>query len=211
MPAPLPIPEYVREDWNEDVPIDTAWRNAKYSFCHRALSPKDKTKIPCGHIWEASLTERITGGGRCPICNTWRRRVTDVLRAEWREEFPILEALSNGRYKWQCSKCNHQFETTLINRILGSDCRKCSDKNSMIKLRRIQIPQCVIDDWAEPIPIESAHRRKRYNFVHRAADRLKQPPCGQRWVAYLHARISQETGCPHCNSRKPPAQRGAHG
>lgn len=108
------------------------------------LAIKNKEKYfwkcqTCGHEWQASLGERLSGSG-CPVC---KRRIiisgkNDLLTThpdiakEWVSSDNGLQPEnvsfgSNERVLWKCSKCGHMWSTRVTRRIHGQ-CPACQRK-----------------------------------------------------------------------------------
>lgn len=97
----------------------------------------------CGHTYKSRVSRRVAGHG-CSVCSghTVISGVNDLesnspgLTNEWDRTKNILhpsEVLfrSSSRYHWICSKCSHQWSTSVRSRtVLGTGCPRCIDSNN---------------------------------------------------------------------------------
>ena len=97
-----------------------------------------------GHRYEMTLNHRATGGN-CPICSNHKLLVgfNDLstlypdLAKEWNYEkngvLKPTDIIPKTKKKawWKCSKCNHIWQTSVIDRVYGTKCPKCSQKRKI--------------------------------------------------------------------------------
>ena len=98
-------------------------------------------KCPKGHSYQMTIHQRASGGS-CPICSNHKLLVgfNDLstlypdLAKEWDYEkngnLRPTDIISKTKKKawWKCSKCNHSWQTSVIDRVYGTGCPKCSPK-----------------------------------------------------------------------------------
>ena len=104
---------------------------------------------PKGHHYEMTVNHRATGGN-CPICSNHKLLVgfNDLstlypdLAKEWDYEknatLKPTDIIPKTKKKawWKCSKCNHSWQSSVIDRVYGTGCPKCSLKQRKITPRR---------------------------------------------------------------------------
>ena len=109
--------------------------------CMVHSSQKVSWICPKGHHYEMTVNHRATGGN-CPICSNHKLLVgfNDLstlypdLAKEWDYEkngnlrpTDIIPKIKKKVW-WKCSKCNHSWQTSVIDRVYGTKCPKCSPK-----------------------------------------------------------------------------------
>ena len=102
-----------------------------------------------GHNYEMSVNHR-TSGGSCPICSNHKLLVgfndLETLYPELAKEWDYEK---NGNLKptsiipktkkkawWKCPKCNHSWQTSVIERVYGTGCPKCLPERRQKTLRQ---------------------------------------------------------------------------
>ena len=103
-----------------------------------------------GHEWEAQVYNRINNKSNCPYCTSKRPSkeynfliINKELTKEWNyiknhkqpDEFlPVSQRL----VWWVCSKCTHEWEATIANRVKGmTGCPKCTESKGQSKISNI--------------------------------------------------------------------------
>lgn len=114
-------------------------------FDGRALTPASHAEVwwrgPLGHIWKASVANRVKGSG-CPQCARERRRRAcqrPQPGASLAESHPALSVEadgwdprefrsgSNSRAAWRCATCGHHWHATIFHRARrGQGCPSCA-------------------------------------------------------------------------------------
>ncbi|MEU7883801.1 zinc-ribbon domain-containing protein [Microbispora bryophytorum] len=180
----------------------------------------------CGHIWEASVANRVNGRG-CPDCaNRSRsglryqvRRSQTTAAAAWPwlpSEFVAnltlpgrgldsLSANSTCRCLWRCSICSHEWEATIVNRgSKRSGCPICANERVADARRRPQSGASL----AELRPDLSSQFLENLSVPGRGPERLKAGSndicrwrCsrGHEWQTTVAARAAG-SGCSRCSS-----------
>lgn len=95
----------------------------------------------CSHEWEAFISERVNGRGKCKNCSNqlFKAGVNDfvTLNSKLSEELTDL-GLSNAKYllsnsrkrvEWCCSNCGYVWNCAPYFRLKGRGCPECSKKN----------------------------------------------------------------------------------
>jgi hypothetical protein len=124
----------------------------------------------CGHHWSAKIIDRAIKNTGCPSCMRVQRGKTKTsntiikngsleirfpeLASEWDLEnnAPLTPAdvHSNSRKKvWWIGKCNHNWQSTIQNRVAGNGCPVCAGKIVLTGVNDLasQFPNVAID-WA---------------------------------------------------------------
>ncbi len=100
----------------------------------------------CGHEWQATISSRVSGHG-CPYCcgKAIKEGFNDLatkypeLVDEWdyKKNGALLPSqVTAGSHKkawWICSKCGHNWQAVIKNRVNGTRCPQCSKKARKIK------------------------------------------------------------------------------
>ncbi|TCC64752.1 hypothetical protein E0H73_10360 [Kribbella pittospori] len=181
----------------------------------------------CGHSWKATVANRVAGRG-CTDCANRRR--ADRMRqptartgtAAERATFPPTELVINltatdrgltglrpgstDRCLWRCSACLHEWEATLVNRILkGSGCPVCGQQKSAETRSTATEDGSLLalypDIAAEFISNESASSRTP-DRLNPGSNTLCRWRCkrGHEWVTTVASRVAG-TGCARCGAR----------
>ena len=112
----------------------------------RTYKKKAYWKCAKGHVWEATVYNRVNGTG-CPICNTgnnvkrnkmtlaeWCHKNNSTLCEEWNYEKNLNntpQSVTYGSHKkvwWKCAK-GHEWEAVVKSRIYNHGCPYCSRTN----------------------------------------------------------------------------------
>lgn len=97
---------------------------------------------PCGHEWEARISDRYAKGSGCPFCsnNKVLAGFNDLatthpgMAAQWGENNPLsareVTAGSNRRIWWRCERGHTWQAAPLLRTQTGTGCPKCSNRVS---------------------------------------------------------------------------------
>ncbi len=181
----------------------------------------------CGNRWEATVANRVAGRG-CTSCAN-RRRSESARRptprtgtAAERATFPVSELvinLSHGsrgldhlrpgstdRCLWRCSDCSHEWEATVVNRLLkGSGCPQCAVRRAAHTRATAPEEASLLalypDIAAEFVCNESAPTRTPPT-IRPGSNALCRWRCnrGHEWVTTVASRVAG-TGCARCGAR----------
>ena len=193
------------------------------------LKPSDCTKQTtkkvwwlcsrCGYEWEEEVYHREKGR-RCPRCadlklipgeNDFATRHPELL-TEWdygknKDVDPHkVHHAANKKVWWICSKCGHEYFTTIRARAQGSGCRKCADKANpdLLRKKRLREGKSLADKHPELIKEYCADNPLPPNEIlfgtHQKAH-WKCSKCGNEWYASVASR-SRGSGCPVCGRIK---------
>lgn len=122
----------------------------EWDYDRNTSSPSDVTvasgkkvwwRCSKGHEWEATISKRSNGRG-CPYCSGQKvlkgyndlATLNPTLMEEWNYNKNIdilpteVSAHSGRKVWWKCSKCNHEWQTTIDKRSNGRGCPKCKNK-----------------------------------------------------------------------------------
>ena len=114
------------------------------------ISPKTVTqfsgkkvwwKCEKGHEWEAEIASRSNGNG-CPYCSgrisvagiNDLKTTNKTLCLEWnydKNNNQLPQSFTKGSNKkvwWKCSKCGHEWQARIADRVSGTKCPKCRGK-----------------------------------------------------------------------------------
>ena len=206
-------PELINE-WNYD-------RNTNLN--PYAFSTGSRMKVwwkcsKCGYEWKAVIGTRCKGSG-CPVCKgrIARKGVNDFLTMypeiakEWSSKnVDVLpnELLPNSAKKvwWKCSKCGHEWQARLNNRVSNrSGCPICSKKKQVDAFSLTIVGHSgslvntnpkLIEEWdfaknkliCDPERITYGSHKKVW---------WKCSKCGHEWQAEIVSRTAGR-GCPNC-------------
>ena len=174
-------------------------------------------KCSKGHSWQNYPYRRKAGAG-CPICSNHQvlmgyndlHTTHPQLSLEWNyrkngELTPdMVVAGSNYRVWWKCSKCGHEWQTTVTARSKGAGCKKCAndqlgEKLSKSKLRNNGSLKERFPDLAEEWLFEKNNGLTPEVVTARNNMKVwwKCKCCGHEWPASINNR-SKGHGCPAC-------------
>jgi predicted nucleic acid-binding Zn-ribbon protein len=181
----------------------------------------------CGNRWEASVANRVAGRG-CTSCAN-RRRSKSARRptprsgtAAQRAAFPVSELIANltdatrgleelrpgstDRCLWRCSDCSHEWEATVVNRLLkGSGCPACDTRRLAENRATAREGTSLLarhpDIAAEFVSNESAPSRTPQT-MRPGSNALCRWRCnrGHEWVTTVASRVAG-AGCARCGAR----------
>jgi predicted nucleic acid-binding Zn-ribbon protein len=181
----------------------------------------------CGDRWEATVANRVAGRG-CTSCAN-RRRSESARRptprtgtAAERGPFPVSELAANlthasrgledlrpgstDRCLWRCSDCSHEWEATVVNRLLkGSGCPECAMRRTAEKRATAPEEMSLLalhpDIAAEFVSNESAPSRTPQT-IRPGSNALCRWRCsrGHEWVTTVASRVAG-AGCARCGAR----------
>lgn len=189
------------------------------SITHINTSSKEKVLWKCdkGHIWAATVVNRVYNKTKCPFCSgrevivgvndllTWcnnNTEIGDILKNEWDEHNGSMSNYTHGSGKkvnWICSTCKKDWVTDIHNRTAnGNGCPYCNEKPSTGKslfdwcsknstYGKLLLSQMMSDIDAKDISY-SSHKYLVWKCN-----------CGNIWKATVASRTYYMTGCPKCN------------
>ena len=177
----------------------------------------------CGYEWDTTINNRSKGTG-CPKCAVKRQaknraenknpehilaKCHPELAKEWHptkngDSTPDDVTFGERRMVWWlCSKCGHEWDTTINSRSSGTGCPGCSgravtERNSLV----INYPH-LVEEW-HPTKNDSLNLYElSYGIGERAWWLCSK--CGHEWDATINNR-SNGRGCPKCNSFGSPSR-----
>lgn len=181
----------------------------------------------CGHRWQATVANRVAGRG-CTSCAN-RRRAERARRptprtgtAAERATFPVSELIANlthasrglehlrpgstDRCLWRCSACSHEWEATVVNRLLKeSGCPECAIRRAAENRATAPEERSLLalhpDIAAEFVSNESAPSRTPPT-IRPGSNALCRWRCnrGHEWVTTVASRVAG-AGCARCGAR----------
>ena len=136
------------------------------------------------------------------IAKEWHPRMNGELRPEM-----VLEG-SHIKVWWQCSVCNHEWETTVKNRCNGRGCPKCANRNKGTVIRRVKthagdntlrkFNPSLAEEWH---PILNGNLTADDVSPYSKVKVWWIGKCGHEWEATVERR-SSGTSCPYCAGKK---------
>jgi Zn finger protein HypA/HybF involved in hydrogenase expression len=158
------------------------------------------TCITCSHKWKMSGRARVQGGG-CPACINKEIHIDGRnsmalthphLADEFQGDAKIVIAGTNKRLGWKCKLCKHEWKATGSDRVVGTGCPACSNKqlhifghNSLATMHPL-ISKEYIGDASKVI----SSTLKKLDW--------KCSVCSHQWPATGHHRTIRGQGCPAC-------------
>ena len=214
------FPELVEEwdiDKNEGITPDVySARNNK----------KVWWKCKNGHSWLASINTRGERKLGCPYCagqrvvvgqndfESWCKENNIKLLEEWDyEKNPIKPCAIPRTYKekmhWKCLK-GHEWEATVYNRVNGTGCPVCNNRNN-VKRNRVTLAEwCsennsnLCEEWNYEKNIGITPQLVTYGSHVKVWWKCSK---GHEWKAEIKSRIYHH-GCPFCSSTNKRAIKG---
>lgn len=107
-----------------------------YRFTSRSRNAATWKCEECGHVWSAPVKNRASGSG-CPSCsgneatslNCLATVAPDLARElADPEDGQRYTGRSNQSVSWRCSKCGHEWVSSIGNRAQGCGCPACDGK-----------------------------------------------------------------------------------
>lgn len=193
----------------------------KPEYIRASSNQKFWWKCENGHSWTASVYSRANGNG-CPCCSgkTLVLGENDLLsqNSKLAEEWiiqkngnltPNMVTIRNGKNVWwKCSKCGHEWKTSVAHRSEGKGCpvcgrQKCDQSRSKYYLKKngsfIDVKPELLEEWdfekngdLDPYLLTAHNGRKVW---------WKCKKCGHTWMAYISNRTSRGSGCPYCKKK----------
>lgn len=167
-----------------------------------------------GHVWQAQVNSRATGGTGCPVCSNRRlipggndlAATHPALARQWHPEkngaLTPHDVVSGARRKvwWRCDR-GHEWQASIASRARNNaDCPVCAGK--------AVIPG--ENDLATHFPEITAQWRPTYNGNLTAQSVTPysnkkvwwECPAGHAYTAAVATRTARLSGCPYCTGRK---------
>lgn len=177
----------------------------------------------CNNEWQATITSRKTNKA-CPFCTNRRfnEGTNDIfarvplLKEEWDFDKNVnmdpnkTICSSPKKVWWKCSKCNHNWKTTIRSRYRGSGCPICNHNEGKITRNKNKINKgnCLSIIHPEIIKEWNYDKNAGLNpddFTAHSGVKVwwKCQDCGNEWQATIHHKTSNRpTGCPKCSVNK---------
>lgn len=175
----------------------------------------------CGHEWESTISNRTKNHG-CPKCAKKRlstifstpgknKSLEDLYPNVAKEWHPTKNngitpsMVNSGTHKkvwWICSKCGHEWESTISNRTRNHGCPKCAKKSAAQKCSMPKQGKSLKDLY--PDIAKEWHPKKNielYPSIVNSGSNKKVwwlcPKCGNEWKTAISYRVNGN-GCPEC-------------
>ena len=170
------------------------------------------------HEWEASVANRSKGKG-CPICSgqkvvisnslailnpklakEWHSTKNDNLRANQ------VSLNSGKKVWWKCPKGDdHEWESTIYNRSLGSGCAICSGYKTVLSNSLATVKPLIAKQW-HPTKNAALTPYDVYFGTHKKVWWKCPKGDDHAWEATVESRTgNRERGCPICVGQKTVA------
>ncbi len=176
---------------------------------------------PRGHVWQAVLVSRTSGGTGCPVCagkvvisgeNDLASRNPDLAK-QWHSEKngPLtpqgISPYSNRKVWWKCA-AGHAYQASVGARAVnGSDCPYCAGRKVLAGFNDLAALEPVIAKQWHPVLNGSLTAEMVTVGSHRRV--WWQCPEGHVWKAVIYSRTGQKkAGCPVCAGKVRPLYRG---
>jgi len=173
---------------------------------------------PKGHHYEMTVNHRASGGN-CPICSNHKLLVgyNDLatlypdLAKEWDYEknasLKPTDIIPKTKKKvwWKCPKCNHRWQTSVIERVYGTGCPKCLPERRQKTLRQ--------NIMQKGLGIKDPTLLREWNYERNKglkpeeysahSNRIVWWECskGHEYQSSVHDRTSGQ-GCPICSNHQ---------
>lgn len=172
---------------------------------------------PKGHHYEMTVNHRATGGN-CPICSNHKLLVgfNDLstlypdLAKEWDYEkngnLRPTDIIPKTKKKawWKCSKCNHSWQTSVMDRVYGTKCPKCSPKRRVETFKKNIVRKK--GGLNDPILLQEWNYEKNGDLLpenltaHSNSKVWWKCPKGHEYRKTIDKR-TQGSGCSYCSGR----------
>lgn len=159
-------------------------------------------KCGIGHIWKASIANRVRGSG-CPVCNN-RQTVNGFndllsthpeLASEWDDKRDVSTVTYGSDYvaSWKCSR-GHRWAAAVANRSKGRGCPVCSNQRVDAGTNSFSVAFPLLRrEWDDAADSESFAAGSGYRAWWKCDK-------GHRWQAQVKERTNG-TRCPICVSK----------
>ena len=189
-----------------------------YDYAHNKdynLSWAIKTLEKCMGLSESIIDVK---NDSLNIMKLYRRKVipnnieeNQELIKEWdfRKNFPLSPSnFTKGSGKkvwWKCSKCGHEWESTVNNRSRGHGCPECAKKEAGERQRKPHKRKSLAALHPEIVKEWNFERNNISPDNVRSFSRLKvwwKCEKGHEWEAGIFNRLAKKTKCPYCMGKK---------
>lgn len=201
----------IAQDWdygkNTKLPSDFTYGSDKRVSwkCHK-----------CGYKWEDSIYNRVFKNIGCQDCegrvlkpgvNDFKTLYSQIAKG-WNYDknkeltpenfFPF----SNKRVWWKCSKCGHEWNCKISDRVISStNCPVCAGRVIVTGINDFEsnYPE-IASEWH---PTKNGNC-KPYLYTKKSNKKAwwKCAKCGYEWEATIKNRVNGGTGCPKCKKSK---------
>ena len=178
----------------------------------------------CKHEWESTINSRVKGSG-CHYCCNPRQKICKhnsivythpEITKQWhptKNEGLDIETISYASNKivwWLCDKtcseaCNHDWESSVDNRIKGNGCPHCSNRKICIHTSIVYTHPEITKQWH---PTKNGNLKpENHSFgqgelIWWLCDKKCSEGCIHEWNQTINCRSSMICGCPYCSYPK---------
>ena len=164
-------------------------------------SRKLEWQCPHGHIWSATVHNRVKGSG-CPFCSGLRPIAgtndlatthPDLASQAHGWDPSTVSAGSKKKMQWQCAY-KHIWQAQVVNRTFGTGCPYCSGHKHTVGVNDLATTNPIIaaqaDGW-DPKTV-SGGSSQRHPWIC---------SLGHKWISSVSGR-TRGSGCPYCSGQK---------
>ena len=169
-------------------------------------------KCSKGHLWEASVKERINGR-KCIVCQTKEvitgfndiKTLAPHLIAEWDYEKNTdldpekTACCSNKKAWWKCSK-GHSWFSVISSRFYGTGCPYCTNRKVLVGYNDLQtVNPSLSAEWNKKKNGKLTPKNYTANSNQKVWWTCKY---GHEWASTMNSR-QKKSGCPYCAGLLP--------
>lgn len=169
-------------------------------------------KCSKGHLWEASVKERINGR-KCIVCQTKEvitgfndiKTLAPHLIAEWDYEKNTdldpekTACCSNKKAWWKCSK-GHSWFSVISSRFYGTGCPYCTNRKVLVGYNDLQtVNPSLSAEWNKKKNGKLTPQNYTANSNQKVWWTCKY---GHEWLATIESRNNRKYGCPYCAGKR---------
>lgn len=169
-------------------------------------------KCSKGHLWEASVKERINGR-KCIVCQTKEvitgfndiKTLAPHLIAEWDYEKNTdldpekTACCSNKKAWWKCSK-GHSWFSVISSRFYGTGCPYCTNRKVLVGYNDLQtVNPSLSAEWNKKKNGKLTPKNYTANSNQKVWWTCKY---GHEWLATIESRNNRKYGCPYCAGKR---------
>ncbi len=159
----------------------------------------------CGHEWRATGNSRISNGTGCTACAGLAVNSTNNLAVKFpklvaeysaKNSLPPREVLGGGKTKrrWICPVCTYEYAMSVYHRLKGFGCPGCSWKSVTPFNNLVALHPDLAREYSEKnsLPPNKMPGYTKHTVWWECSE------CGHEWLASVHRRAHNRTGCPGC-------------
>lgn len=166
-------------------------------------------KCKKNHEWQA-IVSNISKGSGCPFCSghkatnesSFGNNYPNILK-EWdfiKNELSPFEVSCQSKKKawWKCKE-NHEWQSTVQNRTLGTQCPFCTNKIVLESKSLFALKPDLIKDWDFN---KNKHINPKRLSIGSGVKAWWLCNKGHSWESSIYNRTKKLSGCPYCSNTK---------